>query len=44
MKPAVIIAIPARLSSTRLPRKMLLAETGRPLVEHTWRAALGSSS
>jgi 3-deoxy-manno-octulosonate cytidylyltransferase (CMP-KDO synthetase) len=39
---SVIIAIPARLSSTRLPRKMLLTETGRPLVEHTWRAALGS--
>jgi 3-deoxy-manno-octulosonate cytidylyltransferase (CMP-KDO synthetase) len=42
MPSSVIIAIPARLSSTRLPRKMLLAETGRPLVEHTWRAALGS--
>ena len=35
-----IIAIPARLASQRLPRKMLLAETGRPLVEHTWRNAL----
>ena len=42
MHSSVIIAIPARLSSTRLPRKMLLAETGRPLVEHTWRAARGS--
>jgi len=42
MTSTVVIAIPARLSSTRLPRKMLLAETGRPLVEHTWRAALGS--
>jgi 3-deoxy-manno-octulosonate cytidylyltransferase (CMP-KDO synthetase) len=42
MPPSVIIAIPARLSSTRLPRKMLLAETGRPLGEHTWRAALAS--
>jgi 3-deoxy-manno-octulosonate cytidylyltransferase (CMP-KDO synthetase) len=42
MTASVIIAIPARLSSTRLPRKMLLAETGRPLIEHTWRAALGS--
>ena len=37
-----IIAIPARLSSQRLPRKMLLADTGRPLIEHTWRAAGGS--
>ena len=36
--PAVIV-IPARLSSTRLPRKMLLAETGRPLIAHTWLAA-----
>ena len=42
MTSSVVIAIPARLSSTRLPRKMLLAETGRPLVEHTWRAARGS--
>lgn len=34
-----VIVIPARLSSTRLPRKMLLAETGSPLIEHTWRNA-----
>jgi pimeloyl-ACP methyl ester carboxylesterase len=39
MTPSAIVVIPARLSSTRLPRKMLLAETGRPLVEHTWRNA-----
>ena len=32
--------IPARLASTRLPRKLLLAETGRTLLEYTWRAAL----
>jgi 3-deoxy-manno-octulosonate cytidylyltransferase (CMP-KDO synthetase) len=36
---AAVIVIPARLSSTRLPRKMLLAETGKTLIEHTWRAA-----
>lgn len=36
------IVIPARLSSQRLPRKMLLAETGRPLIEHTWMAARAS--
>ena len=36
---SALIVIPARLSSTRLPRKMLLAETGRPLIEHTWMAA-----
>lgn len=34
-----VIVIPARLASTRLPGKMLLAETGRPLIEHTWLAA-----
>ena len=37
-----VIVIPARLSSQRLPRKMLLAETGRTLIEHTWRAARAS--
>ncbi|NCA12465.1 3-deoxy-manno-octulosonate cytidylyltransferase, partial [bacterium] len=37
-----VVVIPARLSSQRLPRKMLLAETGRPLIEHTWRAARAS--
>lgn len=40
--PALIV-IPARLSSTRLPRKMLLAETGRPLIHHTWLAARAST-
>jgi 3-deoxy-manno-octulosonate cytidylyltransferase (CMP-KDO synthetase) len=33
------LVIPARLASTRLPRKLLLAETGRTLLEHTYRAA-----
>jgi 3-deoxy-manno-octulosonate cytidylyltransferase (CMP-KDO synthetase) len=28
------VVVPARLASTRLPRKPLLAETGRPLVQH----------
>ncbi|MBL8849260.1 MAG: NTP transferase domain-containing protein, partial [Planctomycetaceae bacterium] len=31
--------IPARMQSSRLPRKMLLAETGKPLLQHTWEAA-----
>ena len=31
--------LPARLSSTRLPRKPLLAETGKTLIQHTWEAA-----
>lgn len=40
--PSAVIVVPARLSSTRLPRKMLLADTGRTVIEHTWRAARGS--
>jgi 3-deoxy-manno-octulosonate cytidylyltransferase (CMP-KDO synthetase) len=31
--------IPARLQSSRLARKMLLSETGKPLLQHTWEAA-----
>src|SRR3569832_532816 len=30
--------IPARLKSTRLPRKLLLSETGQPLIQYTWNA------
>ncbi len=37
-----IALIPARLASTRLARKMLLAETGRPLVVHTAQAVASS--
>jgi 3-deoxy-manno-octulosonate cytidylyltransferase (CMP-KDO synthetase) len=33
------IVIPARLASTRLPGKLLLAETGATLLEHTFRSA-----
>jgi len=33
------IVIPARLASTRLPRKLLLRETGKSLIEHTYEAA-----
>ena len=33
------VVIPARLASTRLPRKLLLADTGKPLVQHTYEAA-----
>lgn len=33
------IVIPARLASTRLPQKLLLSETGKSLIEHTYRAA-----
>ncbi len=34
-----IVVIPARLSSTRLPRKLLLDETGLPLICHTLETA-----
>lgn len=33
------IIIPARLASTRLPRKLLLCETGKPLIQHTYESA-----
>jgi 3-deoxy-manno-octulosonate cytidylyltransferase (CMP-KDO synthetase) len=33
------IVIPARLASTRLPRKLLLRDTGKPLIQHTYEAA-----
>lgn len=33
------IVIPARLASTRLPRKLLLAETGQTLLQHTYEGA-----
>lgn len=33
------VVIPARYASTRLPEKMLLAETGKPLVQHTYETA-----
>lgn len=36
--------IPARLASTRLPRKLLLNQTGKPLIQHTWEAARQAES
>lgn len=32
--------IPARLQSTRLPRKLLLTETGKPLIQYVWEKAM----
>ena len=32
--------IPARLESTRLARKLLLAETGQPLIQYVWEVAV----
>jgi 3-deoxy-manno-octulosonate cytidylyltransferase (CMP-KDO synthetase) len=34
------VFIPARLASTRLPRKLLLRETGMTVLQHTYEAAL----
>ena len=42
--PRAVGIIPARLHSTRLPRKLLLAETGKPLLQYTWEAARRSRS
>jgi 3-deoxy-manno-octulosonate cytidylyltransferase (CMP-KDO synthetase) len=38
----IAAVIPARLSSTRLSRKVLRLIAGRPMVEWVWRAAAGS--
>ncbi|MDR2438681.1 MAG: 3-deoxy-manno-octulosonate cytidylyltransferase [Planctomycetaceae bacterium] len=40
MKNKSIVIIPARYASTRLPRKLLLDETGKPLIQYTYEAAL----
>jgi 3-deoxy-manno-octulosonate cytidylyltransferase (CMP-KDO synthetase) len=32
----VLLVIPARLASSRLPRKVLLADTGKPLIRHVY--------
>ena len=37
---SVLVVIPARLHSTRLPSKVLLRETGRYLVQHVYERAL----
>ena len=37
------IVIPARLASTRLPEKLLLRETGKTVLQHTYEAALKAS-
>ena len=34
-----LLVIPARLASTRLPRKVLLRESGKFLIEHVWERA-----
>ena len=39
---SAIAVIPARSASTRLPGKLLLRETGKSILQHTYETALGS--
>lgn len=39
-----VAIIPARIGSLRLPRKMLLSDTGRPLFVHTYEAVRSSGA
>ncbi len=41
---SVLGIIPARLDSSRLHRKLLLNETGKPLIQYAWEAAQATSS
>jgi 3-deoxy-manno-octulosonate cytidylyltransferase (CMP-KDO synthetase) len=41
---SVLGIIPARLASTRLPRKVLLDRTGKPLIQHVWEGAKACSA
>lgn len=43
MTPPVVAIIPARLASTRLPGKVLLSRTGKPLIQHVYEAARKAS-
>lgn len=36
--------IPARMQSSRLPGKMLLSETGKPLIQYAWEVASAANS
>jgi 3-deoxy-manno-octulosonate cytidylyltransferase (CMP-KDO synthetase) len=42
IKPRILGVIPARLASTRLPRKVLREIAGKPMIEWVWRAAVAS--
>lgn len=40
----VVAVIPARLKSSRLPNKVLLRETGKPLIQHVYEGAAKAKS
>lgn len=40
----VLVIIPARMGSTRFPGKVLADETGKPLIEHVYEAAMRAGS
>jgi 3-deoxy-manno-octulosonate cytidylyltransferase (CMP-KDO synthetase) len=40
---SIVGVIPARLQSSRLPEKLLLADTGKPLIQYVWQVATTSS-
>ncbi len=40
MKPKIVVIIPARLESERLPRKMLLQIAGKSILEHVYTRAI----
>ena len=42
--PAFRVVIPARLGSTRLPRKVLRDIAGKPLVQHVWESVRSSGA
>lgn len=40
----VLVVIPARFASTRLPGKMMTDIAGEPLIVHTWRSVMSSAA
>jgi len=42
-RPSSYVIIPARTASTRLPRKLLLCDTGKSVLQHTYEAALNAA-
>lgn len=44
MSGSSVVVIPTRMGATRLPGKPLLAETGKPLIQHVWESACRAQS